>query len=176
MHYFLTGERQVGKSTLIDKLISQTGASVGGFRTSFDENRFTSKYRNLYMYDAAESLIKDEDHVICQIFPDKILSHIERFDTLGSSYINRALINNCDLLIMDECGRLENKAEIFKASVLQALDKAPLVLGVIQIELPKWTEAIFNRPDVELVHINIENRDSEAERLINLVKQELSLQ
>ena len=163
MHYFLTGERQVGKSTLIDKLISQTGASVGGFRTSFDENRFTSKYRNLYMYDAAESLIKDEDHVICQIFPDKILPHIER-------------LNNCDLLIMDECGRLENKAEIFKASVLQALDKAPLVLGVIQIELPKWTEAIFNRPDVELVHINIENRDSEAERLINLVKQKLSLQ
>ncbi len=176
MHYFLTGERQVGKSTLINKLISETGASVGGFRTSFDKNRFTSAHRNLYMYDAAKSFIPDDEHIICRMIPGEILPRTERFDTLGSTYINRALKNSCELLIMDECGRLENKAEIFKASVIKALDKAPLVLGVIQIELPKWTEAIFNRPDVELVHISVENRDYETKRLIDAVRKELIMQ
>lgn len=171
MHYFLTGERQVGKSTIINRIVKETGFSVGGFKTSFGADRFTATEKKLYMYDAAKELIADEDHIICQMSSQGISPRPEQFDKLGTEYIRRGLQNNCQLLIMDECGRLEKDAEIFRTAVIETLDTANTVLGVIQIELPEWTKAIYLRSDVELITVTKTNRDEVAERLIKKVKE-----
>ena len=72
---------------------------------------------------------------------------------------------------MDECGRLEKDAEIFRTAVIETLDNANTVLGVIQIELPEWTKAIYLRSDVELITVTKTNRDEVAESLIKKVKE-----
>lgn len=158
MHIFLTGEIQVGKSTVIAKTLAGLNITQGGFKTYFGPDR-GSVDRLLYMNSAQEpDAFKLGNSVTC--FRKGCLPQVytEKFDTYGVELIRSARAN-ANLIIMDECGSFESSAFKFQKEIVDALDGNQLVFGVIKLASRGWTDIIRNHPKVKIVTVTRENRD-----------------
>ena len=157
-HVFLTGEIQVGKSTVIRKTLSLLNLPYGGFRTYFGPDR-ASPDRDLYMTGAALPQSFKEQNVVAR-FRDGRLREVfaERFDALGARCLSEAR-RDAKLIVMDECGILERDALLFQAAVLDALEGGLPVFGVVRLAASGWVEAIRRHSNVTLVTVDEKNRD-----------------
>lgn len=161
---FLTGEIQIGKSTVINRTLgllqekAGMNITVGGFRTYFGPDRRLPD-RLLYMNAATESKIYSEANAVAMFVegvPPYVLT--DKFNTYGADLV-RDSRNNADLILMDECGSLEKDALEFQEQILQALTEKTPVLGVIKLSSSGWTDLIRNHPQIELITVTKENRD-----------------
>lgn len=155
MHIFVTGEIQIGKSTVLRKTMEGLGVPVGGFRTFFAQER-TLPDKSLYIAgispgDASVTqvvqFIEGSPHVLT-----------ERFDSVGGMLLRKAR-ESAMLIIMDECGRLERDALQFQKEVFRTLDGDIPVLGVVRHGAGGWTEGIYRHPGVEVITVDKDNRD-----------------
>ncbi len=169
-HIFLTGDVQVGKSTVVDKVLAGLNATVGGFRTGSGQERHENG-RHLYLWDAAGQPLCDESHQVAYITPETRQSFPDRFDTLGCETLHRAKDAGVDLILMDECGFLERDAAEFQAEVMDTLDGDIPVFGVVRLRSSGWTDAIRTHPKVTLIAVTEENRDELPDQIISLVQQ-----
>ena len=69
------------------------------------------------------------------------------------------------LIVLDECGRLEQKLPRFRARVLELLDGDTPILGVIRQDASGWLEDIRRHPGVRLVTVTLQNRDTLPQQL-----------
>lgn len=158
MHIFLTGEVQIGKSTVINNILSLLNVSYGGFKTYFGKDRNLSD-KNLYINSATKSHVFNEENVIVRFKEGCApLVDVLKFNMYGSELIRTAKYR-ADLILMDECGSLEAKALEFQKEVINALNGFKPVLGVVKLDSKGWTDAIRNHPNVELITVTKENRN-----------------
>lgn len=169
-HIFLTGEIQIGKSTVIQKTLAHLNVNYGGFHTYFSQDRAAAD-RRLYIHRAGENPLYDEEHRIAQFRPGKCPPRVfpERFNTLGTQYVLDAA-DGGGLIVMDELGELERDAGRFQAAVLAALEGGIPVLGVIKLSAGGWVDRLREHPSVDLVTVNVENRDALPERLAHALQ------
>lgn len=159
MKIFLTGEIQVGKSTIIAKTLKLLQITPGGFRTYFGLDR-GSPDRLLYMNSAAELPIYKKKNAVVKFAKGKPpLVLTEKFDVFGGELIRQARANS-KLILMDECGNFERDALAFQKEILDSLDSNIPVLGVIKLDSHGWTDKIRIHPKVKLLTITKENRDA----------------
>ena len=167
MHLFLTGKVQIGKTTVVDKTIARLGVTPGGFRTYFGEDR-RAPHHFLYMSSAARPRSFAPDHAVaefrlgadgaptaCQLLP--------RFAELGLHCLEDA--QRHPMLLMDECGRLEQRLPAFRQRVLELRDGSTPILGVVREDAMGWLEEIRRHPRVRLIPVTEENRDRLPEEL-----------
>jgi len=158
MHIFLTGEIQVGKTTVIAKTLAQLNIRHGGFKTYFGSDR-GSLDKLLYMNAAQEpSVFSEKNSIAC--FGEGRLPEIftEKFNTMGVELIRSARANS-KLIIMDECGSFESDAFEFQKEIIITLDGNKPVFGVIKLDSRGWTDRLRNHNNVKLVTVTRENRD-----------------
>lgn len=170
-HIFLTGEVQVGKSTVINSVLAALELRVGGFRTAFDGDRAKAE-RWLYLWDAAEPPALDESHGVVRFRAQsraEILT--ERFDALGGGALRRARESGAELILMDECGRFEAQAAGFQREIFSALDGDIPVLGVVRQGFHGWLDTLRAHPKVEVLTVTAENRDALPAQIIQQLKQ-----
>ncbi len=156
-HIFLTGEKQVGKSTLIQNILKNYKEKVGGFFT-VRTDRFRKEEFSVHLYHVDEPPIPAQENLlfICQ----KADCHTPvRFDLLGCRALEKS--GNCSLLVMDELGSHETDAKHFRKKVLEQLQKDTPVLGVLRAPADEYWPEITNHPDVTVIEIRTENRDSD---------------
>lgn len=146
-HLFLTGEKGVGKSTLIDYLLA--GCTPCGFRTCRVEGVLSCPSVHLL---TVPDTTPTADNLLfyCGAYSP------ERFDTLGVAALEN---RSGDVLLMDELGPAESGAEKFTAAVLAALDGELPVLGVLQQADTPFLRAVARHPRVRLVTVTPQNRD-----------------
>ncbi len=146
-HLFLTGEKGVGKSTLIDYLL--TGRTPCGFRTRRVEGVLSRPSVHLL---TVPDTTPTADNLLfyCGAYSP------ERFDTLGVAALEN---RGGDVLLMDELGPAESGAEKFTAAVLAALDGELPILGVLQQADTPFLRAVARHPRVRLVTVTPQNRD-----------------
>ena len=161
MHLFLTGPVGCGKSTVLDRVLALTGQRAGGFRTGYGPDRACPR-RFLYLWDAGGPPRYEADRAVAQVADGRPRPLPGRFDALGAPLLTKP---SGTILVMDECGRLEQEEENFQRAVLAALDGARPVLGVLREGFPGWTRAIALHPGVEVVTVTAENRDALPELL-----------
>lgn len=180
MHVFLTGDFQIGKSTLINKVLGDLSVRrLGGFRTitiADIPNAFGSVYivradRSLsagaYRAGEGAALYGDENRVGIR-GNNGPLGFPEVFDRFGTMTLANA--ESCDLILMDEIGKMESNALIFKKRVLELLDGKVPVFGVVRKEgTTDLQEQIRNHPNVRLIEVTAVNRDQLAPELISLL-------
>ena len=169
MHVFLTGEIQIGKSTVLQKSLSLLRLPFGGFCTYFGPDRYAPEH-GLYIGDAAWPKVFLADNVVAcfrEGVPPEV--HAERFDTLGSRYISAASAHE-KIIVMDECGRLERGALRFQRHVLDALDGNVPILGVVKLSASGWADGIRSHPKVKLIIVDKQNRDRLPVALSDLLR------
>jgi len=156
MKIFLTGEKQIGKSTIIDTVIASNLFSISGFRTKKD--------KDLYMYPASAPFKKFIK--VAYFMDNKMIPDTVAFNEYGSYLLQ--LIDKNDLVIMDELGYLEEDAHKFINSVMDIVNSDINILGVIRSNIPNWTKEIIKKSDVTFISVTPENRDE----LVNTIIQQ----
>lgn len=162
-HILICGKKQVGKSTLVNRVIESIGRPVYGFRTKASEPD-ENGVRHVYMYPAQNVSPDDPDSMTTENHIGdtcgKVLDvNTEVFDRLGVSLIREA--KDDGVLIMDELGFMEENARAFCDAVLDALDSDIPVLATVK-DTDKncgFLEAVRNHPRAVLLMIDEENRD-----------------
>ena len=103
-HILICGEKGVGKSTLIRRLVEEARLTVGGFCTKMDENA-EGAMRPIYIYPA--SLPMDQrkrgmENLVgrCGNFGRQKEIFPEAFNALGTAYLQGT--SSCQVIIMDE--------------------------------------------------------------------------
>lgn len=162
MHYFLTGGVQVGKSTIIKRLISALKLDAGGFMTRWVG---TENGRVLVLLPySVESDGYTEANVAAVLENGIMTPRIEVFDAAGPRILERSAGRG--VIIMDELGFLESRSFAFQEAVLKTLDGDIPVLGVIQPRDVPFLNRIRERPDVTLITVNAENRNDVFSKLL----------
>ena len=129
-HILICGERGVGKSTLIRRLLAESTLPVGGFLTCRLPQADGDGMFPIYLHAAAlppEERPYDPEHLVGTCDSRRSVRYPEAFDRLGPP-----LLTSGGLLVMDELGFLENDAHRFQAAVLAALDGSTPVLAAVK--------------------------------------------
>ena len=166
-HILLCEERGVGKSTLIEKLLQACPRPRYGFLTRM-EAPGPDGFRPVYLHPAGEPrerwTFPEEACVgVCDSRTHR--PNLEVFNTLGVSCIEAARPGG--ILVMDELGFFEARAEGFTAAVLRALDGDIPVLAAVKAryDVP-FLNAVRAHPRAEVFPITAENRDELFYRLL----------
>lgn len=159
MHIFLTGDIQIGKSTVIEKTIKALDIPVGGFITYFGKDRYDEE-RELYMNAAwLPKEYKKSLSITTFMKNAKPQPNSSAFDIAGVNWIRESRYF-AKILIMDECGCFESQALKFQAEIFNCLNQDIPVLGVLKkITEPSWLDKVKVHPKVEVITITKENRD-----------------
>ncbi len=166
MHLFLTGAVGCGKSTVIRKTAALAGMELGGFCTGFGPDRGARRHA-LYLWPAGEAPVFDEAHMVARFDPTGVTVLTGRFNELGCAALDCPAAR---LILMDECGRLEEGALQFRAATLTLLEGGRPVLGVVRQGFPGWTKAIAAHPGVDIIEVDKSNRDTLPQMLLHRLK------
>ena len=150
-HLFLTGEKGVGKTTLLRKLL-QDREEVGGFLTV---RKMENHGRVVYMLRPHQTVYGEDDLLFTCGGP----VDSQRFDELGCRCLRES--EGSSVILMDELGPKERDAFAFQAAVLKALDNDTPVYGVVQEGAEStFLQQVRQHPEVQLIKVTKENRDN----------------
>ena len=175
MHIFLTGDVQVGKSTIIQKTLSRLQLqAIGGFR-SVSVPDFPGGAMSVYLIPAGEAhpAMGDWNRVgIRKGYGRGIEKFPEAFERAGVQALENA--ENMPLILMDEVGRMESAAARFSERILALLEGSTPILGVVQkIADTPLANAIRAHPNACVLTVTEENREELAGEVLRLVSKEI---
>ena len=172
MHVFLCGDKHVGKSTLIKKILEKAAYSYDGL-LSF--SRFINGDRYVFL----KSVKGDEDGILCGICCKQHITerHPEVFDMAGSAILGRAVLES-EVVVIDEIGSMEKDASIYSTCIRDLVNlEYPIVLGVLQdmahTELAKW---LRSRENIIWYRVTEENRNNLVTEISGRITDELRCQ
>jgi len=179
MHIFLTGERGVGKSTLLNKIISdiigRKAVDVGGFCTVAGEKQ-ADGYE--YIYIVPYSRASQQDVALHQdktppVGARKKGGFPEAFNKYGVEKLRATLESDPMIIIMDELGFMESDAFEFQKMVMNILDGEIPVFGVIKPRQTSFLDHIRERDDVRIIEVTTDNRDDMADEIRGALMKQL---
>ncbi len=158
----ITGMPRSGKSTLINKVISDIKNKVGfvtneireqGERTGFEVETH-SRGKQLLSSKKINTPYKVSSYSVDLENFESILPEVENFQPN-------------DFLYLDEIGEMELFSDKFKELTLKYLDSENTCLaGISKIYSDEFTEQIKNRSDVTIFEITEENREEVYNKVI----------
>lgn len=159
---FLTGDRNIGKSTIIYKvknMLKEEGLGFCGFETlPYTENgKLVGFYIESVKNPGSKGTVFKRMIGKC-IGYRKAIGFTETFEEIGVKILEESLGRQNDIIIMDELGILEKDALCFQRLVKDALSSKQIVLGVIKLKSSPFLDSIRNRKDVEVLEVNMQNR------------------
>ncbi len=172
MHILIVGDRGVGKSTLIRRVLEALDPPLAGFETK-KEDALEDPLRGcpVYIYEAgsihrqgAENLIgytKEKDDPRITAAFDRYAPRLQQPPHWGW------------VVKMDEIGFLEARSELFCRSILKLLDgDAPVIAAVKNLDLP-FLQAVRSHPKARCFRITEENRDRLYPEVLEFLKKQL---
>ena len=169
MHVFLCGDKHVGKTTLINKILEKATWTYDGL-LSF--SRFTDGDRHVFL----KSVKGGEEGVLCGICSKQHITERrpEVFDMAGSAILTTASLSS-DVVVIDEIGSMERDATIYSTCIMDLVNsQAPIVLGVLQdmaqTGLAKW---LRSRENIIWYRVSEDNRDDLADEISGRIADEL---
>ncbi len=161
----LTGEKQVGKSTIIQRVLSGFDGTVGGFLTKREpaEGKTLIPIR---LYDIRKMGNTEGWKIgVCSAV-QMIEAYPECFDTHGVETL--AFNAPPDLVVMDELGIMEKEAHGFQKRVLEIMESDLNILCVIKNKSNPFLDQVKEKADT-IFYVNPQNR----ERIYTHVKQRI---
>ncbi len=159
---FLTGDMQVGKSTIINRAIQSLG-NAGGFKTQryYEQDQLVG----FNMKRLNDNSIYGERPLIGYCKENNWVAVPDTFDHNGVAILRECLAQKVRLIIMDEIGFFENQAYDFQNMIRTCLDSDIPVLGVLKQHNNSFINSIKARKDILLLTVTPARR----ERIANTV-------
>ncbi|MDR1028066.1 MAG: nucleoside-triphosphatase [Clostridiales Family XIII bacterium] len=158
---FLTGEVRVGKTTIIERFVSDAGIAPRGFRTVIGRVASDGGADCVFLVpygtppDAYEDYppVAERDKRRFRVTPFP-----QVFDTLGVRVLRESF--GAAFIVMDELGFMESDALAFRAEVMRHLDGAAPILGVVKPRRTAFLDEIRAHASVEVIEVTEGNRDA----------------
>lgn len=173
MHTLIVGERGVGKSTLIRRVLAELECSVSGFETKKETALATEeKGSPVYIYDAGKPHTHTEENLLGWCKNKRFDSRIEVFDRYAPKL--RTPVAAGSIILLDELGFMESQAKEFCAAVLELLDGDVPVIAAVKYKDTDFLQAVRSHPNAKCFWIDAQNRDALYEEVLPFVKQQLA--
>jgi len=171
--YLLTGKPGAGKTSLIKQAIAGMGGKAGGFYT--EEIRSGGARLGFRLVTLnGECAILSHINIHSPYRVSKYGVDIDNLDRVGVSTLYKAA-EECDLVVIDEIGKMELFSANFREAVLQIIDSGKRVLGTIMLNANPYADTIKRRPQVNLVVVTRANYQQVLEELLRWLKTTESL-
>ncbi|MDR1953314.1 MAG: nucleoside-triphosphatase [Clostridiales Family XIII bacterium] len=168
---FLTGERNVGKTTAIDRFIADAGIAPGGFSTVARDLSTDANEDRIYIVPYGDELSeqvnippvasRNKQNMTFTAYPDV-------FDTHGARILRES--RGAELIVMDELGFMESEALVFQKEVFRLLDTDRPVLGVVKARHTPFLDDVRSHVAVTVLEVTKGNRDSIPDLLARLFR------
>ena len=184
----LTGQPKAGKSYTLSKLIESfqknKNIKIKGMLTN--ELTFAGTRVGIKIKD----IKKEEEELFAIKFFKNDKYNPSNLKTLGNYQIDTEALDrialpifnnleNCNLLIIDEIGRMELESEKFKKEIEKVFNISKSENFVILATVPikddvNFVEELKNRNDTELIELSRENRDDVFKNIFNKINEYVS--
>lgn len=167
--YLLTGGPGTGKTTLIKEALSLFSGKAGGFYTEEVRERGVRQgFRIITLKGESAPLAKAN-------FPSpyrvsKYGVDIASLEKVGVPAIIEA-IHSCEVVVIDEIGRMELFSPAFREAVLEALGSGKKVLGTIMLAPHPFADALKARPEVRVLTLSRANWHEVLEEVLKWLKE-----
>ena len=149
--YLLTGKPGMGKTSLIKQAVTELEGRAGGFYTEEIRSQGTRLGFKLVTLDGHEAILAHTDfNKRFQV--GKYGVDVDSLDRVGVSALRKAA-EQCDLVVVDEIGKMELFSADFREAVLEIIGGGKRVLGTIMLHANPWADAIKRQPQVILVTV-----------------------
>lgn len=154
-HVFLTGEIGIGKSFALQKTLALLEhVRAQGVQTYYEGPR-DAQDRLLYLRawgDEARGWLLGQ-------LPGADPVRVQGvFDTVGAELLERAR-RDAQLIVIDECGRLERQASRYHEALRACLEGDTPVLCSIRKHKATWADWVRSHPAVTLLEVTADNRN-----------------
>ncbi|MFC2005183.1 NTPase [Chloroflexota bacterium] len=153
--YLLTGRPGTGKTSLIKQVAARMKGKADGFYTEEVRTRGVREGFRLVTSSGEETILA---HVNIRS-PYRVSKYgvdIEALERVGIPALRRA-VQHCDLVIIDEIGKMELFSVEFRETVSRVIDSGKRVLGTIMLNPNPWADAIKRQPQVNLIAVTRDN-------------------
>jgi nucleoside-triphosphatase THEP1 len=159
----LTGPPGIGKSTLIERIVSGIQRPVTGFFTREIREKGKRVGFSIVTLDGRKGVLAHRD-VRGPFRVGKYGVNVEDIDRVAVPSMIPA--GPDVIVVIDEIGKMECFSSLFRESLMRVLDSENPVIGSIALRGGSFIEKVKARKDVSLIEVTERNRDE----LINLVK------
>jgi nucleoside-triphosphatase len=162
---FFTGEKGIGKSTLLKKIIKNIDCSIGGFIQEKEFTEETKIFKVISLYN-----LKDSYSIgIYDIKKDVLYSDTNIFNVISEEILLKSLFNR-ELIVLDELGFMEENVALFKDTIFKILNSDKPVIGVLKECNGNFVQEIANRQDVQVIRIDENNRDLMENKILHILQ------
>ena len=161
----LAGRPGTGKTSLIKQAAAKVQGKAGGFYTEEIRSQGIRQGFKLVTIDGQDAILAhidiDSPYRVSRYGVD-----IDSLDRVGVSALLKAA-QQCDLVVIDEIGKMELFSVNFREAVLQIIDSGRMVLGTIMLNWNLWADAIKSQPQVNLLTVTRANYYQVLEELLH---------
>jgi nucleoside-triphosphatase len=167
VNLLVTGPPRSGKSTLIEKTISQIAAPATGFFTEEIRERGRRVGFSITTLDGKTGVLAHREiRSRFRVGPYGV--NLQAMDQVAVPSMQPSAPGQ--LVIVDEIGKMECFSPLFKQTLVEVLDSEHQLIGSIAIKGNNFIQNIKKRDDVLLIAISESNRDSALELLLGRIK------
>jgi len=164
----LSGGPGVGKTTIIKQAIANVKGKVGGFYTEEIRSGGVRQGFRLVTLESNSATLAHID-IKSRYQVSKYGVDVEGLENVGVSALRQA-IQECNLVVIDEIGKMELFSPSFKEAVMEAINSDKRVLGTIMLSYHPWADQIKHHPSVTIIPLTRTNRSQVLEQVIAWVK------
>lgn len=171
MHALIVGARGAGKSTLIGAVLDALGREVYGFETK-KEGLLADAQRGspVYIYEARKARVQTAENRVGFCKDRRFEAAEEAFDRFAPKL--RAAVPSGGIVVMDELGFMESRAEAFCAAVLERLDGEVPVIAAVKDKDTPFLQAVRSHPKARCFFLTEENRDALAGEVLAFMQRQ----
>jgi nucleoside-triphosphatase len=162
----LTGRPGIGKTTVIQAVVGRLVGQAGGFYTEEIRGPGGRKGFRLVTLDGQEAVMA---HVNLRGQGRPRVGRygvdVGAIERVGVAALRRAMQQG-QIVVVDEIGKMELFCGPFKEAVLQAMGGPCPVVATAMVKPNPWVQGLKAMPNVTLWEVTVGNRDELAEQVI----------
>jgi len=157
MHIFIVGDKNIGKTHLINRIIQNIKQPVFGFRT-VKEAEDAEGYAGVYIHSVTGPRTFTEKNLVAICTREEARGNTMVFDQAGVSLL--ADIPGNAVVLMDELGFIETNAHDFCRRVLQIMDGDLPVIAAVKTKDTPFLQRVRSHQNALVYSITLDNRDA----------------
>ena len=164
----LTGAPGTGKTTIIREALSATRVNAGGFYTQEIRQGGTRQGFEIVTLDGSRVVLA---HVDIR-GPQRVGKYgvdVASLDGVAVPAMRQA-IRECDIVVVDEIGKMELLSPAFMEVLLEALNSEGRLIGTVMLQPHPFADKVKHDPRVEVLLVSKANRDQVLDKVTNWLR------